>query len=152
MSAGSSRASGIRVPQLGRRAAELIRRDLPQVQAIYLYGSFARGEQRADSDLDLAVLPEPDATPDTLAMAGTLRWELGRDVDLVDLRRASTVLRKEIVADGLCLYARDAGYAVAWEARVLSDYAKLNEERAGILEDFSRSGIGYAPCMAEKRP
>ena len=35
---------------------QIIVRNLPETQAVYLYGSYARDEQRPDSDMDLAVL------------------------------------------------------------------------------------------------
>lgn len=42
---------------------------LPQAWAVYVYGSFARGEERTDSDLDLAVLlPTGSTIPDKLSL------------------------------------------------------------------------------------
>ena len=65
---------------------------------------------------------------------------LGRDVDIVDLARASTVLQKEVVAHGRVLFQRSSGVRLAFEARVLGDYARLNEERAPVLERIAREG------------
>lgn len=50
---------------------EGIRSEMPDVVAIYLFGSAATGELRADSDIDLAVLP---AEP----LLATRRWSLAQ--------------------------------------------------------------------------
>ncbi len=126
------------------RIVGLITKHLPATQAVYLYGSRARGEERADSDLDLAVLVPPGAPDDTLSPLGELRFELedatGLVVDLVDLRRVPTVLQKEVVAGGRRLFAADERAADEFEMLTLSYYQKLNEERREILEAFRRTG------------
>lgn len=127
-------------------ACPLLLARVPGLQAVYLYGSHGAGVAGPASDVDLAVLVDPAAPPpDLYALSGDLRWALGCDIALVDLGRTSTVLQKEVVATGMPLYQRDADRQLVWEAEVLSRYGHLNEARAGILEDFARTGIGYAP-------
>lgn len=65
---------------------------------------------------------------------------LGQDVDLVDLRAAHTVLRSQVIGHGVALYRRDPKQMEAFEDFVFSDYARLNEERAAILEDIRARG------------
>lgn len=101
---------------------------------IYLFGSAARGAVRPDSDLDVAFLPP--APCDVWAVfqtAQALALRLRREVDLVDLRRASTVLRKEVLRTGRRLATFRAREADEFEMYTLSDYARLNEERAPVL-------------------
>ncbi|WP_375138714.1 type VII toxin-antitoxin system MntA family adenylyltransferase antitoxin [Pectobacterium polaris] len=65
---------------------------------MYLFGSQATGNARADSDVDIAILA-------TRALNPVERWELSHqlaktvdhDVDLIDLLQASTVLKMESV-------------------------------------------------------
>lgn len=117
---------------------------LPSCQAIYRFGSWGTGEQRVDSDIDLAVLGNQPIDP-------VLRWELAqrlaslasRDVDLVDLMQASTVLRMQVVAHGERLYCADLLTVEQFENMVFSSYAKLNEERREILTDVRRRGSVY---------
>lgn len=101
---------------------------------IYLFGSARRGLLRPDSDLDVAFLPAApcDAWAVFLA-AQDLAARLGCEVDLVDLQRASTVLRKEVLRTGRRLVTRRPRTADEFEMYTLSDYARLNEERAPVL-------------------
>jgi hypothetical protein len=62
-----------------------------------------------------------------------LSERLMRDVDLIDLSRATTVLRKEVVAHGRLLFETDSNRRAEFEMYALSDYARLNEERAPVL-------------------
>ena len=120
-----------------------IRKELPAVQAIYLFGSQASGEARAESDVDLAVLlPEKIDPVARWELAGRLAVLLGRDVDLVDLRSASAVLRVQVLDGGRLLDEQDVFARAEFEMYALSDYARLNEERKWILADVrARGGV-----------
>lgn len=61
-------------------------------------------------------------------------------MDLVDLREGSTVMTAQIVSEGRRLLWRDEARCAAFEAHALSDYARLNEERRGILADIRARG------------
>jgi hypothetical protein len=61
------------------------------------------------------------------------------------LRSAGDVLRREVLASGRTIYVSDADGVLAWEASAMSRIAHHREEIRGILEDFERTGIGYAP-------
>jgi predicted nucleotidyltransferase len=119
----------------------LVRAAFPDVIALYLFGSCARGDATARSDVDLAVLSESMLDPvrrfETQECVAAL---LRRDVDLVDLRRASAVMRVRVLADAAVLFDADRSARQRFEAFALSDYARLNEERRGILEDARRTG------------
>jgi predicted nucleotidyltransferase len=102
--------------------------------AVYLFGSAAADRLRAGSDIDLAILPTGFISE---AMMLQTRLQLAdaltRDVDLIDMERSSTVLRKEVLANGRLLYETDAARRNEFEMYALSDYARLNEERAPVL-------------------
>lgn len=54
------------------------------VSEAYLFGSFARGEQTPDSDIDLRLVCRNTMTFDTLyELSNELEKELGRKVDIV---------------------------------------------------------------------
>ncbi len=117
---------------------------LPEAWAVYVYGSFARGEDWPDSDLDIAVLLPPEQRiPDLLELIGAISKQIHRDVDVVDLRRVGDVLRREVLENGRTLFESDAERVLAWEASAMSRYAHYREEVRDILADFRRTGIGY---------
>lgn len=124
---------------------QIIRQDQPDVQAIYVFGSFAVDQHTEDSDLDLALLLPIDSRTSVYEMAtGKLRRQLedvsGRPVDLVHLRKVDTVFQHQVIQTGRRIYSGDDNAAATFEMHAMSLYQKLNEERAEILEDIYRRG------------
>ncbi len=81
------------------------------VEEVALFGSVARGEDTAQSDLDLLVrFVEPPLRPLSLITWGRLERELaarcGRKVDLVSARGLSRHLRPFVDAEKVVLYAQ----------------------------------------------
>lgn len=129
--------------QLGH-VVEQIRRAVPSVIAVYLFGSVATGRSTRDSDIDLAILAaEPLAPQARWHLAQTLAISLSRDVDLVDLRQASTVMRLQVLGSARLLLETDRAKRQQFEAVALGAYARLNEERRGIIEDVRARGSVY---------
>lgn len=118
---------------------------LPDAWAIYVYGSVARGDDHPGSDLDVAVLlPPGEKIEDILSLMNQLALLAKREVDVVDLRQSGDILRREVLADGIALHLGRPAEVLAWEAQAMSRYAQHRESISGIMEDFRRSGIGYA--------
>ena len=121
----------------------------PALQAVYLFGSQASALARPDSDTDIALLL-PHALADALGsldlygLQTALESALKTPVDLINLRRVSTVFAKEIIAHGVRLAAPDVAAADEFEAMTLSFYQALNRERAEILDAFRETGKAYS--------
>ncbi|MDH5626198.1 MAG: nucleotidyltransferase domain-containing protein, partial [Nitrospira sp.] len=103
-----------------------------------------RGILRPESDIDLAVLSQ-ETLPELhrFELAQELAIQLHRDVDLVDLRSASTVMRMQVLSTGTCLTSEDEQARREFEMYAYSDYARLNEERGTILKGITKSGLVY---------
>ena len=102
--------------------------------AIYVFGSYGTPSQHPSSDLDLAFLPTLPVDPiQIFQIANHLSGSLGFEVDLVDLNRASTVFRKEVIRTGAPIHIGDPSLRHRFEMYALSDYARLNEERREII-------------------
>mgnify|MGYP003546796088 CR=1 FL=1 len=130
----------------GREAqiVSLIRATMPDVIAVYRFGSTAHGQASADSDVDLAVLAPARLTPEARwALQERLADILRQAVDLVDLRQASTVMASQVITTGQLLLDADEARRGAFEDLVYSSYARLNEERRGILERVAAEGTVY---------
>jgi predicted nucleotidyltransferase len=86
--------------------AEVCRRY--RVRELAVFGSAARGEMRADSDIDLLVDFQPDAAGGLLEYAGLmleLSELLHRQVDLVEREGLKPLLRKAVVSEARTIYA-----------------------------------------------
>jgi predicted nucleotidyltransferase len=115
---------------------------LPDAWAFYVHGSFARGDEWPSSDLDLAVLlPPGQRIPDKLGLRAIISGQVGREVDIVDLREASLDLIKDLLLDGRPLFIRRKADTLGWEAERMTDYADFNPRRAGILARYMREPL-----------
>lgn len=125
-------------------AREALLERLPQVWAIYVFGSFARGDEWPNSDLDLAVLlPPGERIPDLLSLMSHVSGRVHRDVDLVELRTVNDVLRSEVLGEGHVVFVSKPDTVLDWEASAMSRHARHREDIRDILDDFRRSGVGY---------
>lgn len=121
--------------------AQAVRAAVPAALVAYVFGSTVSGETRPGSDIDLAVLAAAPLAPvQRFDAHEAIARVLGIDVDLIDLRRASTVLSLQVITTGRLLYSDDERRRDVFENFTFSSYARLNEERAAILEQIAREG------------
>lgn len=122
---------------------ETLQGRVPDLLAIYAFGSRTQGTAGPQSDLDLAVLVAGYADPLALwSLSGDLADVAGCPVDLLDLRAASTVMQHQIITTGQRWWARDA-QAALYEAAILSEKTALDTARAGLLSDIEQRGTIY---------
>jgi predicted nucleotidyltransferase len=116
------------------------------VQLAYLFGSLGQGQP--GHDVDLAILthqgePAFRLRPKITECLGTER------VDLVDLRRASPVLRFEILRTGQLLYAADQALTERFELATLQVYRDTawlrRQQRAYLRERMELWSSGERP-------
>jgi uncharacterized protein len=111
---------------------------------IYLFGSTVAGHVHQDSDIDIAFLSDQKQLDHyERLVAQDLASRLHRDVDLVDLKQASTVFQAQVVSNGKVIYCTNEQKKAEYEWRALKMYAKLNEERTEILRNINESGSVY---------
>lgn len=122
-------------------AVRLIRAEIRDLVAVYLFGSLADGSERPGSDVDLAFLAPRQVEPARrFDLQERLASALQRNVDLVDLASATTVMRMQVVSRGKVLAEFDPVERERFEDFVYSSFARLNEERKGILDRVAREG------------
>ena len=121
---------------LRKALVEVVRRGVPDIDAIYLFGSVARGRTRPGSDLDVALLLPPGrklSPSDLLATMAELESQTRRSVDLSVLNTQTQLVHaKEVVTTGVCLFARTQERIRVFEMQVLSEYARFLEDRAPV--------------------
>ena len=122
---------------------QILQKRVPELLAVYAFGSRVRGSAGAESDLDLAILVAGYADPLALFyLSGELAELAGCPADLLDLRAASTVMQYQIITTGVRWWARDL-QAALFETAILSEKTALDSARAGLLDDIQRRGSVY---------
>jgi len=95
----------------------------------YLFGSFARGDQKDSSDVDLAVYyrepPRPSLNSPPACLEADLVRELGREVQVIDLHRAPPDLVFRILRDKVVLLDRDKSLRIRFEVRARNEFWDL---------------------------
>lgn len=120
---------------------------IPVLKPVFLivFGSYAKGCARPESDIDIAFYckEEGPSTYDTFMLAQQLADKLKMEVDLVNLKEASTVFQAQIFSTGETIYCTDENIRVREQMRALSMYVKLNEDRSEVLQQIERRGAIY---------
>lgn len=112
----------------------------PDVLAVYLLGSAVSGRLRPDSDVDLAVMPEPGHFFDAsrmIELAAEATLALGRDVDPGLLSSRNLVYAREALLTGERIFSRDDFRADLSAATLLGLYDGFQTERREVLDAFT---------------
>lgn len=120
--------------RLAARVAEALGSE-PDVLDAYLFGSRARGDDREESDVDVAVFLDPQLSPALrfarrIELATNVMGALQRsDLDLVVLNDVTPLLYHRVLRDGIRVIARDpvacAGRAAEAISRFCDDVPRL---------------------------
>lgn len=114
-----------------------ILRTEPGISLAVLFGSRARGDNHAHSDVDLLVALRPDAKSGATerrrsrALSARLSERLGLDVQVIPLRDAedSAVLLAEVIRDGRVLVDRGGEWSRLVERRNRVNHAATRERK-----------------------
>lgn len=97
------------------------------IDVAYLFGSEARGRSRAGSDIDIAILLNNVLLPESrldfrLKIAEKLNKLFGREVDIVILNTAGSLLKYQVARDGKLLCERKKGIAKKFRLNAIKEY------------------------------
>lgn len=124
---------------MSHRLAGLLRGGAEEIAAAYLFGSFARGDARDGSDVDVGLLyhVEPrraiDASP--YEVEGRLERALGRSVQVVVLNSAPPDLVHRVLRDGILVQESDRSARIRFEVAARNAYFDL----LPVLRRYRRS-------------
>jgi len=120
----------------------LVRR--PEILEAYCFGSYARGEASAHSDLDLAVYVDRELLPPSpfgyaAELISDLSAGLGLDrLDLAVLNDAPPLLYHRVLRDGERLLSRDLAATTTREGRALSRYCDYQQQLRKIDRELAK--------------
>lgn len=112
----------------------------PAIQAAYIHGSVAKGTARADSDLDIAILPKRGTSIsayEKLTFAAQLEAELGNTVDIGELSTRNLIYTKEVIHHGQEIFTKNRFESDLFLATALSMYVDLQEQRKEVIDAYS---------------
>ncbi len=116
---------------------KIIEKNIKNVGIIYIFGSYAKGTERGKSDVDIAFYSlENYSEYEIFLLAQKISAEIKKEVDLVQLKKSSTVFQKEVVSKGVVIFEKNHIEREKFENTVLKKYMRLNEERKKILENY----------------
>jgi len=111
---------------------QYIHSEAPQghLLVVYVFGSFARNQERPKSDIDLAFLVDQasyrmdafEATVPVHMIAGKMGMKLDRIVDVTILNAASLEMAYEIITTGRLLFESDVELRLQYEIKIKGMY------------------------------
>ena len=120
----------------------------PALAAAWVFGSVARGEARAESDLDVAVLlrePSADALSmrrELMRLAANLERAVGRRVDLVVLGLHDPIVAHRVLSEGQLVLDADPERRIAFTSDAVArylDWSPLYEAAAARSLEANRA-------------
>lgn len=110
-----------------------------RIVAAYLLGSMVSGRLHPQSDIDLAILPDPPKsylTADRLLLAARLQDELPLEVDIGILGTHDVIYSTQAIIHGQCIYFRDRFKKDLFAATCLALYAELKRQRIEVEDAY----------------
>jgi uncharacterized protein len=116
--------------------------EFPQIELAVLFGSIARGRERPESDVDIAVAARRAlSAEEKIAVVEAMAERTGRPIDLVDLRTVAEPLLGQILRHGRRLLGSDSAYGDLI-SRHLFEQADFMPYRARVLAERRAAWIG----------
>lgn len=115
-----------------------------ECEAIVLFGSYSRGTQNAESDIDIAIkVKEKLDKKELYRLSNLLADELNKEVDLINLDEIGDTFRYEILINGKTLYCKDELQFELYKLDMYREFLELNESRQEIINNIKKGGDIY---------
>jgi len=118
------------IPAIKKTLAEYLH---PHADFAFVFGSIVSGHFCSESDVDCAAFFR--SAPDWRALIGmqaALAEMLGRDVDVISLNTADSIITMQVLANGELLFCSDRDAVNCFRAQKISEYLDFKQSRACI--------------------
>ena len=113
--------------------------DKLECEATVLFGSYARGTQNKDSDIDIAIKPKNVLTKkEQFYLAQELADIINIEVDLINLDEIGDGFRYEILMSGKTIYSENEFKFELYKLDMYREYLELNESRKLIIDRMKK--------------
>lgn len=121
-----------------------------EIIALYLFGSYAEGKQKPNSDIDIAVLTEPyinkkESFISRLNFKNDIAKLLNKEIDLVIFQETGEFLSYQIIKNGKLVFERDKDKLSLFKSKKIVQYLDyqflLNEMQKGMIAAMRREVV-----------
>lgn len=117
---------------------------IPELQAVYIFGSVADNTTHNDSDVDIAFLAKaPFDNVARWSLSQDIAIDLKKDVDLVDLQNCSEVLRFMVISKGKLIFNNAPQYLENFADNAYYLYMDLQELKSEQYLDIQKERSVY---------
>jgi predicted nucleotidyltransferase len=103
------------------------------ILAVYVFGSYAKGNEKSKSDVDIAVIFEErfykrnpfEALQKAELFGAEISRELNKTVDIAVLNGSSLIFAYHTVKRGICIYGEDSTDRILYEVKLDNKYQDL---------------------------
>ena len=134
------------ITSLSQQLTDILISHIPDLWAVYLFGSICTDRFNADSDIDIAFIGAQ-------SVDSIKRWDiqeiiaaqLHKDIDLVDMRSATTIMQKQIIETGQRVYcgAQFLSRVEHFESKCIWLYIDLMELNAPLYARITKDKSVY---------
>jgi predicted nucleotidyltransferase len=122
--------------------------DRPEAEAVYLFGSYARGREKRFSDIDLGVLLEREMLSEQSALERTYLVDLGRllrkDCHIVIMNNAGEGMLAQVFRHGKCVFLRKREVLSRFKMAAYAMIAEFGFNRNLMEKGFLSKTLGDA--------
>lgn len=118
-----------------------------ECEAIVLFGSYVRGTQNEESDIDIAIKPKREVSKrEIFYLSQEIEEKIKIEIDLINLDTIGDGFRYEILISGKTIYCEDELKFEFYKLDMYREYLELNESRQMIIEAMKK---GEHTCNGE---
>ncbi|MBR6447206.1 MAG: DUF86 domain-containing protein [Methanomicrobium sp.] len=122
-------------------------KELSYVEAVYLFGSYAKNTSTPYSDIDIGVILHEPASQWQYEKAGQFSSEL---IDVEIFNRMPVEIRNAIVSEGILLYCRDEEYLSEIIKETVREYSVGRPYVTEVRERRKGGFVRYVPDKQER--